>query len=211
MQPIIKSLDERMINVRQKFGDSISVNAIGTIVDDVMHSVKGDLVLAELHFQDELRELISFIEKTKAEISHIKPKHLSETRLPDASNHLDEVVEATAVAAETIMDAAEEVSAIAEDLEGDVKERLEAASMKIFEASSFQDITGQRVTKVVETLKYLEIKLGELAKSIDDADHDEDAHLSDDERHHKDLLAGPQLTDTANDQDAIDALFDDFD
>ena len=211
MGQIAKSLDERMSSVKEKFNDTVAVDKIGEIVGEVLSSVKGDVTLAELHFQEELRGLVQFIEKTKVEISYIRPKHLSEERLPDASNHLDEVVEATAVAADTIMDAAEEVSTVAEQLEGELKEKLEQATMKIFEASSFQDITGQRVSKVVETLKYLEIKLADLSKSIDDADEDEDNHLSDDERHHKELLDGPQLSTTANDQSAIDDLLNSFD
>ena len=127
---------------------------------------------------------------------------------------LDQVVATTEEAASKIMDSAEEISELAETMDGEIAERLMAISMNIFEASSFQDITGQRVTKVVNTLKYLEEKLIILAEAIGDTDshlkadqEDMEACSESDEK----LLQGPQSAGTANDQDAIDALFDSFD
>ena len=38
-------------------------------------------------------------------------------------------------------------------------ESINDACMRIFEACSFQDITGQRITKVVSTLTYIEERL----------------------------------------------------
>lgn len=109
-----------------------------------------------MHFQDELAELLRYIEQAKADLTQIQPKHLSENKIPEASGQLDQVVITTEEAATRIMDAAEEISELSMSLEGEVAKRLEAISTHIFEASSFQDITGQRVTKVVNTLKYLE-------------------------------------------------------
>lgn len=208
------SLDDRIESIRGKLGDQVAVSEVSTIVGEVMGSLEGDFDLQEIHFQDELRELLNFIEQAKADLSDIQPKDLSENKIPEASNQLDQVVSATEAAATSIMDSAEEVSELAMSMEGEVAEKLLTISTHIFEASSFQDITGQRVTKVVNTLKYLEEKLAALADAIGDTDsHMKAGKASEDVSPESDdnLLQGPQCSVTGNDQDAIDALFDSFD
>ena len=208
------SLDDRIDSIRGKLGDQIEVSEVSTIVGEVMGSLEGDFDLQEIHFQDELRELLDFIEQAKADLSDIQPKDLSENKIPEASNQLDHVVSATEAAATSIMDSAEEVSELAMSLDGEVADKLMTISTHIFEASSFQDITGQRVTKVVNTLKYLEEKLAALADAIGDTDSHLTAEKVAEEvcpESDENLLQGPQCSATGNDQDAIDALFDSFD
>jgi len=208
------SLEDRIESIRKKLGDKVEVSEITSIVGEVMGSLDGDLDHQKVHFQDELRSLLNFIEKSKADLSGINPKYLSENKIPEASNQLDQVVAATEEAASKILDSAEEISELAGTLDGEVAERLMDISIHIFEASSFQDITGQRVTKVVNTLKYLEEKLAILANAIGDTDshiqsvEDMDNNCPDSDEN---LLQGPQSAVTANDQDEIDALFDSFD
>ena len=208
------SLEDRIESIRQRLGDNVEVSEITSIVGEVMGSLEGDFDLQEVHFQDELRALLSYIEQSKSDLSGIHPKHLSENKIPEASNQLDQVVAATEEAATKIMDSAEEISELAETLDGEVSEKLMDISMHIFEASSFQDITGQRVSKVVSTLKYLEEKLKILADAIGDTDsHTKDVDGADGVCPDSDenLLQGPQCAVTGNDQDEIDALFDSFD
>ncbi len=208
------SLEDRIESIRAKLGDKVDVSDVTSIVGEVMGSLEGDFDLKEVHFQDELRELLGFIEKAKADLSEIQPKYLSENEIPEASNQLGQVVEATEEAATKIMDSAEEISELAMTLEGEVADKLMTISTNIFEASSFQDITGQRMNKVVKTLDFLEEKLSQLATAIGDTDshltHKEKSDAEDLESD-KNLLQGPQCKVTANDQDSIDALFDSFD
>jgi len=48
------------------------------------------------------------------------------------------------------------------------KAMVEQEAMKIFEACSFQDITGQRVTKVVTVLRQIEDRVGKLYRTASD-------------------------------------------
>ncbi|WP_321391673.1 protein phosphatase CheZ [Emcibacter sp.] len=209
----IVALEDRIVHIREKFGNQVPVDDVSMIVGEVMGTIDGDLALVEIHFQDELRELLQFIDKAKSDISQIRPKDLSENKIPEASDQLDAVVSATEEAASNIMDAAEELGDLAATAEGEMAEKLEAISTKIFEASSFQDITGQRVTKVVNTLKHLEEKLSELAKAIGDNEVsvDEEINKAPEEMNAQELLHGPQFEHEANDQDSIDALLASFD
>ena len=208
------SLEKRIDSIREKMGDTIDVSDVSNIVGEVMGSIEGDFDLQDIHFQDELKELLSYIEQTKNDLVEIQPKYLSENKIPEASNQLDQVVATTEVAAGKIMDAAEEISELAMTVDGELSDKLMTISTQIFETSSFQDITGQRVNKVVTTLKHIEEKLVVLANAIGDTDSHihgekaaEDVTVESDEN----LLQGPQCAVTGNDQDAIDALFDSFD
>jgi len=189
------SLEDRIDSVRKKLNDKVDVSEVTSIVGEVMGSLEGDFDLQEIHFQDELRDLLVFIQQAKADLTDIQPKHLSENKIPEANNQLDMVVATTEEAASKIMDSAEEISELALTMEGEAKEKLEAISMNIFEASSFQDITGQRVTKVVNTLKYLEEKLSALAEAIGDTDSHKNAVNAEDDlcpESDERLLQGPQ-------------------
>jgi chemotaxis protein CheZ len=82
---------------------------------------------------------------------------------------------------------------------------LTGAVTQIYEASSFQDITGQRITKVVRALQSMETKLQALAGAFGRADFTPAAPVEGDAA----LLNGPQLAQSASSQDDIDALFAD--
>ena len=96
------------------------------------------------------------------------------------------------------------------ELKGISTKTIEEQVIKIFEACSFQDITGQRITKVVATLKTIEGKVETLVNALGNKmpGFYEDADGEDDE---VSLLNGPQLPDQAISQDDIDKLLAEFD
>lgn len=210
------SIEDRIENVKEKFDDQIPVEEVSKVMSEVMGSIDGNTSVDELHIKDELKELLVYIEQAKLEISALRPKEYGTNKIPEASNELDAIVKATEVAAETVMDSADEIGEIAEKCDEETQEKLIKISTTLFEASGFQDITGQRITKVVTTLSHLEEKLSSLADAIGDTDVDEqvdeeDSLMKDFEAMaNEDFLHGPQLEEEAKDQAAIDALFDDF-
>tara|TARA_R110002096_G_scaffold435927_1_gene664303 strand:+ start:68367 stop:69017 length:651 start_codon:yes stop_codon:yes gene_type:complete len=216
MQNNMATIEDRIDNVKEKFDAQISIEDVSKVVAEVMGSINGDVALESLQMKDELKNLLSYIEQAKTEIASLRPKEYSANKIPEASNELDAIVQGTEAAAEKIMDSADEISELAEKCDDEVKAKLEEISTNLFEASGFQDITGQRVSKVVATLGHLEDKLSALADAIGDNDVDE--AVDEDEKFDKDydamanedFLNGPQLEDEAQDQAAIDALFDDF-
>ncbi|GAB3444644.1 hypothetical protein [Insolitispirillum peregrinum] len=164
----------------------------------------------------ELRALANSIQETKREIAHLRSSHTQGDRLVVVAGELDAIVGSTEQATEGILDAAEKIDTIAHTLKaaGDdtyttrLAEDLTEHVMVIFEHCNFQDITGQRTTKVVNTLKFIEDRIDKMisiwgqesfAELIGEEDHSED-----DAR----LLNGPQLGAAAISQDEIDRLFD---
>ncbi len=94
------------------------------------------------------------------------------------------------------------------DLGGALADRLEGTK-----ACSFQDITGQRITKVVKALRHIESKIDALL-TVFGADHPSDTASVPETAAagaQASLLNGPQLPEAANSQADIDALMASFD
>ncbi len=213
-QAVAVSIEERTENLRKQRGDSVAVDDIGSVVLSLVEgTTQGDEIEK---IAVELRDLLTFIGAAKSELVGMQPKSLSHRDIPDAGEQLDAIVDATEGAASTIMDAADSVGEIAENIAGEQGERLEAISTELFQASSFQDLTGQRITKVSRTLNQLEERLSALADAIgddfiapaeDEIEVDQEGIAVNDQ----DLLHGPQLEGEGNSQDEIDAILAAFD
>ena len=173
--------------------------------DAARMALDGAALDAPLHA--ELRRILDYIARARDEIAALRPNDLREERLPSAGAELDAIVKDTEAATHEIMGAAEAMLACdAPDLAG-YKAFVEQQAMAIFQACSFQDITGQRVTKVVAVLRQIEERVGSLADSLGvvDAQADETAE---DRRRREQILNGPAVGGPVVSQDEIDALFD---
>lgn len=213
------ALEERVEALVEQTGGQVEVGDIAGVVTSIMQSWHGSFSLHELHVRDEIRDLLSYVQGAKREIAELRPRTLSARDIPDASTQLDAIVAATEEAAEKMMDVAEEIESLA-SAEGaaddDILSRMNDIATRIYEASSFQDITGQRIGKVVRILQHLEEKLGALAETLGDDDIHDDAPsgfdaVTGEVNDPKALLHGPQLPTEANSQDDIDALLASFD
>jgi len=178
------------------------INSVLAKTQGAIPSVVPDSVLKEI------QSLKQIIEDARIESGSARADDISGKHIPSATDELDAIVEATAEATGTIMDACEIVQQSFPDMDPKIASTLEAEITKIFEACSFQDITGQRITKVVKTLKAIDEKvvvllgvLGSKAPGYEEATGDDDG----------DLLSGPQLPGSGVTQDDIDKLLADFD
>lgn len=157
-----------------------------------------------------LEYLSLYIRRTREEVSTLKPEGRGSDFLSSTADELEEILTETANAANEIMGAAEAIEAIGAKADPETAAALLDAVTRIYEASAFQDITGQRITKVVRALQHIEGRIGALVQACGDgalpdgappapAEADSDA----------DLLNGPQLGKNANTQSDIDRLFGD--
>jgi chemotaxis protein CheZ len=154
----------------------------------------------------ELRYLSSYIQRTRTEIAALRPNDIKNDGIPTAGAELDAIVANTAEATNKIMEAAENVMSAdpsdAQAYQSFVSDKM----LEIFEACSFQDITGQRVKKVVDTLAHIESRIDRFAHVMGVADAE--AQMSDNDKRKKDqLLNGPALNGPEVAQDTIDAMF----
>jgi chemotaxis protein CheZ len=201
------NLRQRIRAASDTLNQPLSAEDVTNIVKEVVSSLAGDVTPADLKFYAELEELASYIRHAKEEIAEIKPKDISESHIPHATDELDAVVGATEEATNKIMDVCDTISGLASSCEAEIGQQLIDCTTRIFEACNFQDITGQRITKVVQTLKHIDVKVEALLNALgEEISHEGRAVGVSEELDEKALLNGPQLPHKAIDQDEIDRL-----
>jgi len=175
-------------------------------------ALRRDLTPADLDVFEELEALVRYIETAKREIAALCPEEIREKHIREATDELDAIVAHTEDATGAILDAAEKIEKIAASLEGDPATRLAGEVTRIYEACNFQDITGQRIGKVVAALKTIESRIESLAAAWGGAGAGAGpAAAGPASKSDADLLRGPQLAGNAKTQEEIDALLKSFD
>lgn len=170
-----------------------------------------------LHAQ--LSDLARYMDGLRHELAQLRSIEISHMHIPSATDELDAVVGETAVATGRIMDACERLQTHAAAAPAEVKTAVEGEVTAIFEACSFQDITGQRITKVIKALKNIEAKvtdilgaLGSQQNAVADAlAKSGDAPAAPPLQGDAALLNGPQLGGPGVSQEEIDKLLASFD
>ncbi len=157
----------------------------------------------------ELREIADYITGAKDEIRNLQANDIKNNRIPEAGKELDAIVQSTEEATNTIMEQAEMLmSADTSDTEA-FQAQVNDAVMQIFEACSFQDLTGQRISKVVETLNFIDHRISRLAEVIGGGDaetHLTDLEAASEKRKENLILNGPQSAEDAISQDDVDNM-----
>jgi chemotaxis protein CheZ len=164
MSSVKAGLEGQIRKAISEKSDPPQLSAIGTNVGAIMSSWPSDKGLYL-----ELKRLAAFIEQTKSEIAALRPDEVKLAFLPKATDELDAIVKSTAEATNRIMDAAEVVTSVADGIAPEASSKLMDAVTSIYEACSFQDITGQRITKVVSTLKVIETRIDQMIYSAGEA------------------------------------------
>ncbi|HEX2582437.1 MAG TPA: protein phosphatase CheZ [Dongiaceae bacterium] len=190
------------------------------IVAEAMRSLEGDLGAGNLKVYAELETLYKFILAARQEIANLRPDEITAHHLPTATDELDAIVGATEQATNDILNAMEAVESVAQELPQETAQRITDAVTKVYEACNFQDITGQRITKVVKALKHIEAKVENLISALSPqhagqgvmvAPEPEIPTADQTQSSEQALLNGPQLPDDAHNQAHIDALFSELD
>ena len=126
------------------------------------HAVAGDRVAQDVdRLRTNLKEMATAITRTKAEIAAIHAVEQEHSYLFAASEALDAITRTTERATSDILAAAEQIQELAWTLREDGTDAqtcddLDRRATEIYTACSFQDITAQRIAKVIQTLRYLE-------------------------------------------------------
>ncbi len=192
------------------------------VVESVFASISGDHASLNHRLHADIEALANYINAAKAEIVEIEADKINREFLPEASDQLIAIVGATEQATHDIFEAVELIEELTEKMTPETAERVTEAVTRVYEACSFQDITGQRVSKVVTALQNVETKVHALLQAFGEesgADGREAAPETPEASvdgattapSDKDLMSGPQMPGEGNSQDDIDALLANFD
>lgn len=208
-----QELASRLSGLRKDDGGHVSREEIARVVDGIMTSMRGDLSAVDLKLYAELEALAEYIQHAKLEIAALRPDEIKD-RIPSATDELDAVVMATEQATNTIMDSVEAIESLVPKMDEGTGQTVQSAITAVYEACNFQDITGQRITKVVKTLQHIEVKVEALLQAFGEEIRKNEIVPMDEPKRtdrEEDLLNGPQMPDEANRQADIDALLASFD
>ncbi|TCZ63655.1 protein phosphatase CheZ [Roseicella aquatilis] len=187
---------------------------IEAAVRAVLGSLSGAMTATEAALLAELEALGREVARAKSEIAALRVEDINDSHIPAATDELDAVVEHTAEATNQILDCCEKLEALQAQLSGEAAEVVGTAVTRIYEACSFQDITGQRIGKVVAALKAIEARVAVATAGFARPDappvpapEGEAASQTEGQR----LANGPQLPPAAASQADIDRLLASFD
>jgi chemotaxis protein CheZ len=160
------------------------------------------------------------INRTKREIAVLHGKSFDGQEMAKVNGELGAVVGGTEQATQQILEAAESIdqaaSALAKvnsaDQQQILSEEIQERIVSIYEACTFQDLTGQRITKVMATMRFIEQHINAMMEIWGGVDAIK-AHappIVDNREGDARLLNGPKLDGDVGhaSQDDIDALFD---
>jgi|SRR5262245_5380006 len=172
----------------------------------------------------ELRELKSDTEaihlaltRTKREIAALHASAFGPAPVR-VTRELDAVVESAERATQQILGAAEAIEDAANTLSASLKREQEQSLaldiqdnvLRIFEACNFQDLTGQRIAKVLTTLKFVEERVAHMIEIWGGIEAFRPYALAAEASLNRNsLLHGPKLDDDTGhvSQDEVDAMF----
>jgi chemotaxis protein CheZ len=212
--PDSEPLAERLAALRSRYPDA-DPQMVAGVVRAVLSTMTGDLTARDTALLADVEDLGRTIASAKAEIAALKVDDITASHIPSATDELDAIVEHTAAATNAILETCETLDSVAAGLDGETATKLQDATAAIYEACSFQDITGQRISKIVGTLKKIDAKVANMLKAFVPGDGTAPAPAAEARvvsvEDPASLLNGPQLPATAMDQADIDQLLASFD
>jgi chemotaxis protein CheZ len=186
---------------------------IEAAVRAVLGSMAGDLSATEAVLLAELEGLGRTVALAKEEVARLSVEDITGSHIPSATDELDAIVGHTAQATNEILDCCEVLEGVAGRIGAEEAAALAGAITRIYEACSFQDITGQRIGKVVTALKAIEARIAEVTGRFGGAARPAappvaaaDPAMTEGRR----LAEGPQLPGAGVSQADIDKLLAEF-
>lgn len=205
------SLLKNLIGLREAKG-VIKIEDVGAILQGMASSLQNNSD-ADRFLKHEIERMVEHIITAKDEIHQLipHPEEGAPKNINAASAELSEVVKATEEATNTIMDVADIIQKEAASLpDSPAKAKIIDVAMQLYDACSFQDITGQRVNKVIKTLESVEERVVTLLQLFGGKlpeGYVPPERLAKIQRADEALMNGPQMGDDMPSQEEIDNLF----
>jgi chemotaxis protein CheZ len=204
------AISTMLASLHQRKG-SITIEDLRDILESINGMLSTETSAIESFLRDEIIGIASHIETMKNEIVALSADTATADKKNEpntATKELSAVLKATEEAAQDIMNTADEIQTLinSENISDIFKKKITALTTHIYEACNFQDLTGQRITKVMQALDFIESRIGILMGMFASDGSVNLEKFRNAAMQRKDvLLNGPQLS--APTQSEIDALF----
>ena len=227
--PMHREIMAELRAIRAQMAAPHRSGVVGTTEGAIAHEIAESRTLLETYraqieqcerLKVELDLIQDAINRTKREIAVLHGKSFDGHEMAKVNGELGAVVGGTEQATQQILEAAEAIdqaaTALAKVTSPDqqklLSEEIQERVVSIFEACNFQDLTGQRISKVMNTMKFIEQHINAMMDIWGGVDAIK-AHATpivDTREGDAKLLNGPKLDGDVGhaSQDDIDALFD---
>ena len=227
--PMHREIMTELRAIRAQMANGGKSTVAGVIEDTATREVAETLALLETYraqieqcekLKVELDLIYDAITRTKREIAVLHGKSFNGEEMAKVNGELGAVVGGTEEATQQILEATEAIDNAATalsrvtspDQQKLLSEEIQERVISIFEACNFQDLTGQRITKVMATMRFIEQHINAMMEIWGGVDAIR-AHappIVDTREGDARLLNGPKLDGDVGhaSQDDIDALFD---
>ena len=195
------------MDTKDQYGRDKVVKIISSVLDKVSEAEE----ISRESLYNDLKDLQVIIDEARKEISFTRPSDIQDKHIPSATDELDAIVKATEEATSSIMDSCEILEQEADKEGGPSAYVLTEEVTKIYEACSFQDLTGQRVSKIIKSLVTIDDKVSKMIEVLGSRLPGLDLPEEDEPQGDEALMNGPQMPDQAISQEEIDKLLADFD
>ncbi|NKB58800.1 MAG: hypothetical protein GKS00_20920 [Alphaproteobacteria bacterium] len=168
--------------------------------------------------RSEIFNLFKYIQSLRTEIVQMNCRMDERTHFQSVSEHLDEIVTSTEQETDNILEQIEEIDTFVEEIRASgavgrvhlLCDQITEKTMAAIESCTFQDITGQRVNRIVKSMQFVEERVNAMVDlwGRDDIEALRQEFGEEDTRDGDEaLLNGPQLPGESISQDDIDKLF----
>lgn len=209
----LSAIDENTTKTTIQSQEAVSLNEVLHLAQTSVETLKNFLNHLDKSVGNDFHQIMDKISQTRDDMVHLNIKSDDDCPITDAENELKMVVQATENATNRIMESAETIMTADPNDAANYHMVVEKNIMEIFEACSFQDITGQRINRVVETLEFVDYRIHKivnflgLEQTTGSRDFDEASFHERRKRKESLILHGPQEAEEAVSQDDIDNMF----
>ncbi len=197
MNDLKHALLQHLERLGREQNTKIGLFDIAPLLGGFIEALEGTLKDDECLIYEGLKNVITHIKHLKEYNLSEKVESLIAADTAGCIQEVEEVLKHCDASANAILDAADKLQELINNLaDGDVKNEMMMTVSQIFQASDFQDLSGQRLRKVSKFMTGLQEGITALAL--------EPANDSAPQT----LLNGPQASSNAPSQEDIDRLFD---
>ncbi|MGO4574305.1 protein phosphatase CheZ [Microvirga sp. 2TAF3] len=209
---------ERHLEIMEAFASLRSlIQPANEVSQNLLEERRRDLQEA-FRLKVEMDAISEAIQRTKREIATLHYAGSQGREMSRVTDELGAIVLGTETATHAILAAAEKVDELAGNLaarvsggDKEIAREISEQVINIFEACNFQDITGQRISKVVAAMRFVDERVTQMIEIWGGLESFKDVAISGIPERTGDraLLNGPALEqdEDRTSQDDIDALF----
>ena len=201
--------EELFIKLKHLQGENagtIDINNIDNIIKQFLEVLNSHLTSSqERDIYHQIEMILAQFTALKRDISNMSREILDDSFIPDITMDLRSVILQTEKSVTGILDVSDEISNMSQKItDPALREELMIKSTRILELCNFQDLTGQRIQKIVHHLTEIESVIYKMLHALRPDLKLRDKHASEEHA----LLNGPQKEHETPSQNDIDDLFD---